>query len=354
MFTLINQLSVQHIDEINRVLGLTLSSQNVSKISGGDVNQVYKLSDGVNAYFLKLINEKEYAKRFKINHDGLIKHLNFSEHIVRQLKEKMDIISALAIDNNCVVRIKPYLITVTPWLNAVTIDAKKLGLSHITKAAQTLNLIHHFEFTYDRELAVEKFELFKNIGRYVLHHKLWKLIHLFTHKRYIFPDLHRVAHYISDKKNTLLESLERLDANTLCHNDLKPKNVMWGRAMQFYLVDWETVGLFNKEADHLDSLIAWCTVLNEENTIQIDMQRTQCFLKNYPLADPSTLSNSLDIVLIKSVYWLAFCLDSLIKSPFNLKQYQAHIKESIKLCLMLFEGSTVELIQSIQNNLDDE
>ncbi len=354
MFAFNNKISKKQVDKINNVLGLALLPDTMTKILGGDVNTSFQLTDGVNNYFVKLIDESKYKKKFNIDHFELIQQLNFSENIARQLEHTTDTISALCVNHNSVVSISPFFIMVYPWIDGVSINPNRLGMKQIAKAAEMLKLIHHFDFEYDKVLALKKVELFKKIGKLVLNHNIWKLIYLVSDKKYIFPNLYRIVDYIFDNKKCLLECIDNIDANTMCHNDLKPKNFLWGKESQFYLTDWETVGLFNRDVDHLDSLIAWCTVQDEKNAIKIDIERANCFLKNYPVANIPALPYSLDVVFVKSLYWLAFCLNGLIQTPFNSKEYRLHIKESTRLCLMLIESKVVELIQSIQNSLNHE
>ena len=98
-----------------------------------------------------------------------------------------------------------------------------------------------------------------------------------------------------------------MSAVGICHNDLKPKNVLWQESGEFWIIDWDAVGLFDLAADHLDTGLSWATHF-ADGKLEFDAQKMAAFFQEYPLHDMDKFENSLHLVTVKWCYWLVFCL----------------------------------------------
>ncbi|STX51011.1 putative aminoglycoside phosphotransferase [Legionella busanensis] len=336
-------LTAEDIQHINHFFNLSLLN-NINKLSGGDVNESYLATDGVNQYIIKKIYESEHAKDYDIALDKIIESITFSENIAQQLLYTNHVAPAVFTQGKCVLKKGKNLFIVFPFIQGSVRENEEVSLNMVEKIAKFLAIIHRSSFSFDSQFAEEKMAIFKKIGHQIIALKFWGLIKAITQRRFFFPKLNFISTYLINNKNTLHQAMDNLKYEAICHNDLKPKNVLWQDEHNFGVIDWETTGFFDLNADYLDTLIAWCTLYNK-NQIVLDLQKLKIFISTYPLKEINQLEKSMPVVLLKWYFWLAFCIKKIISNPKQWRHYQWHIYYSITLIIFLIEGDLVKQLK---------
>lgn len=343
-------LKPEELTFITQPLGLPNPLKIIKPLGGGDVNSAYQAACGSTRYVVKTINKAKYVQDYAVELEKLTESLRFSEQIASQLSGTGHVMSAYFAGDNCLVQTANDLILLYPELDAVVRENHDLSSSHVRQIAGFLAQLHRTPLQFNEALAQEKFTIYKAIGEKIITLSVWDKLSSCTHPAYFFPKINALSTYLVTHRDTLLDALSALKGTVLCHNDLKPKNVLWEND-HFWVVDWETVGLFDQTADYLDTLLAWCTVY-DHRSVSLDETKRQAFMDTYPLPTENPLSESLPIVLIKWYFWLAFCLKKLMTNPRKFKSNLWHIRYSIQFICFLMDGTLVSRIEKgVSGNL---
>lgn len=338
-------LTFEDIQQLNDFFKLAIDLNQIQTVQGGDVNETFIAVSNTKKYIIKKIHLQEYTKDYKVTTDEIINSIEFSEHIAQQLVYTTQVSSALLKKQGCVLKTKSGLLIVYPFISGAVKENDAISLEMIKRIALFLSLIHHTVFSFDKDFAVKKLTIFKNIGQEIINLSLWSKIKKYTHNAYFFPKLNRIADYLLINKQVFSSAITLLEGNTICHNDLKPKNVLWEDEQHFGVIDWETTGLFDSRVDYLDTLLAWCTHYNG-NKIVLKTEKLQAFLTTYPMV-PAELKECLPIVLIKWYFWLGFCIKKIMLNHKQWKHYFWHIRYSINFIIFLIDNDIFKQLESV-------
>lgn len=341
-------LTLEDVMQLNNFFKLNIDAAAVQKISGGDVNETYVVENSTKKYIIKKIHDHEYAKDYSVTLQQIISSITFSEHIAQQLLYTTQVSSALFAQEDCVLKAKSGLLIVYPFLSGKVKENDAISLEMIKKIAAFLSLIHHTDFSFDPSFAEEKIKVFKNIGQEIIDLSLWKKIKNISHKAYFLPKLNQIAEYVLINKETFHDAINQLTGNVICHNDLKPKNVLWADEQHLAIVDWETSGLFDLHADYLDTLLAWCTHYDGKKLV-LHREKAHAFIASYPVTMREDLKRKLPLVFIKWYFWLAFCIKKMIQNPKQWKHYHWHIRYSINFIIFLINNDIFKQLESIDS-----
>lgn len=341
-------LTFEDIRQLNNFFKLNIEATHIQKINGGDVNETYIADIEAKKYIIKKTHDNEYVEDYKVTLNEIINSITFSEHIAQQLLYTSQVSSALFVEQSCVLKTKSGLFIVYPFTPGQVKENDAVTVEMIKKIAVFLSLIHHSSFSFDRSFAEKKLAVFKNIGQEIINLSLWKKIKNISHKAYFFPKLNQIAEYLLTHKKIFADALEQLDGNVMCHNDLKPKNVLWDDEYHFGVLDWETTGLFDQHADYLDTILAWCTDYNGKKVV-LNREKLQAFITHYPLKTHEELKKKLPLVFIKWYFWLAFCIKKMIQNPKQWKHYHWHIRYSINFIIFLINNDFIKQLESIDS-----
>ncbi|QRN02806.1 phosphotransferase [Legionella sp. MW5194] len=340
-------LKPEELTFITQSLGLPHPLNIIKPLGGGDVNSAYQATCGSTRYVVKTINKAKYVQDYAVELEKLMESLRFSEQIASQLSGTGHVMSAYFAFEDCLVQTANDLILLYPQLDAVVRENQDLSSSHVRQVAAFLAQLHRSSLQFNEALAQEKLTVYKQIGEKIITLSVWDKLSFCTHPSYFFPKINTLSTYLVTHRDPLLKALNALKGTVLCHNDLKPKNVLWENN-HFWVVDWETAGLFDQTADYLDTLLAWCTVYDKRG-VSLDETKLQAFMETYPLPTQSPLLESLSIVLIKWYFWLAFCLNKLMTNPRKFKNNLWHIRYSIQFICFLMDGAVISRIEKKGN-----
>ncbi|MFT0893229.1 phosphotransferase family protein [Pseudochelatococcus sp. G4_1912] len=327
---------------INKKLGPIFSnSAVVQKIDGGDVNEAYVVNSVRERYFIKKIALDESATRHSLDDNLIANSIRFSEIIARQMSFTGRTVSALMMGDDCLLNVGGSVLTVYPFADGRMRDGVEISSDMVQEIALFLTQLHRSPLNIEREFAEKKVAHYKEIGEVIIDSPAWKVVRALTHKSYVFPSLNIASDYIIKNKNKLSFAVNHLSGDGVCHNDLKPKNVLWGSDHKFWVIDWDAAGLFDVSADYLDTLLAWCTVY-ENGKLSLDSEKVKVFYKAYPPIGLDKIENSVSIVLVKWYFWLAMCLKNTFLFKGKWKRNLWNIHYASEFIASLIDGRFIE------------
>jgi thiamine kinase-like enzyme len=338
-------LTKNELKEIMHFFNLEFTPDSLKPLAGGDVNKTYLAVDGSSRYAVKKIDLHQYKKNYNVSVEEIIESAIFCEAITKQLTSTEHAVSAIEGKQSCVLTIDKSIIMVYPYINGKPLENCEISLSEVTKISKLLKKIHHWPINYDVNFAKTKLAVYQQIGSKLLNHTLWSFLKKVTTKKYLFPKLNLVCDFLIHEKPSLSDAVLNLNGDTICHNDLKPKNILWETEDKFFVIDWETLGLFDKMADYIDTLLSWCTTY-DTNTVTLNKQKLVTFIDNYSEIDCKNFQSSAFIVFIKWYFWLAFCIKQILSKPLNFKHYLWHVNYSINFIIFLINDKPMDIIKT--------
>lgn len=323
-----NSLLPFQLQQLNKYFKIDIKENSLKKLAGGDVNTSFLCSDNKDFFVIKMINLLSYGKDYHATRDEILNSLIFSENIACQLKHFTHCISALSGSNSYVLETKDHAIMLYPYTKGYIIDEKNIATNHLQSIAHALQAIHQAPITFDQDFAETKINKFKLISEVIFDHSIWKWLNRLSTSKLILPKNHLASEYLLKNRSRLVEHLLLMQSNCICHNDLKPKNVLWGHQDNFWIIDWETAGLFNKAVDFFDTLFAWSTSYSNYK-LTLDEQKAQIFITHYGTIELNSLDHIHNILLVKWYFWLGYCFSYFFSKKLFNKNYLWHINYSL-------------------------
>lgn len=316
----------------------------ISSVAGGDVSEAYLVEGHGARHFIKKTRIKSLP-RIATRPESAFEYIDFQEETVRQLGRSLPAVAALQTHDGgrFYTRTRHHILLLYP---AVAGTAKAVGdvsPEMLGRIARALLRLHAAQPQFNAVLARERLEQYRNIGFSVLNSSLWKVLSRIPLPRKAFPHLSCALKYIAGQNVALAQAVKDISAVGICHNDLKPKNVLWQESGDFWIIDWDAVGLFDMAADHLDTALAWSTDFSE-GALEFSPEKLQAFLQDYPLPDPGKFEHSRQLVTVKWCYWLIFSLQRLFLFQGEWKKNVWNVNYAVSFILFLAQENMRQLL----------
>lgn len=223
---------------------------NITKISGGLMHKMFKVETTKGIYCIKVLNPEVMSR------DTALNNFILSESISNLAKKnKIPVSSALDIDGNYLTKLDDMYYMVFDYIDGKTLKDDEITVEHCKRIGKILAQIHSLNY---KEIGLEP-----NIVQYTK---------LYDWKSYInnskFSEISYKEVYLKNYKkyNSMLKRAnERFNASnknqTICHNDMDPKNVMWNNDNPI-IIDWECAGVSNPERELLEDALCWSGFLS--------------------------------------------------------------------------------------------
>lgn len=255
-------------------------------VQGGLLHQMYHVTTDRGDYAVKLLNP-DIMRR-----PQAMENMLNSEHIAQRLAQGPDalpVVAALKRGEQQLLlldmahrsspdSVRQYAF-VYPWIEARSVFAPEINVSHCGKIGQILGQIHHAALKPE-ELGLPPEESGRS---------------LYDWQGYLTLAREQQVYWLSDYE-AMLPNLTRWDEAVIAamesvssfqvvsHRDLDPKNALW-QGGQPYLIDWEATGAVNPYQELLEVLNYWgndkdgsldsslCRALLQEYTRFMDLRR---------------------------------------------------------------------------------
>lgn len=258
--------------------GLGTMQKEPLAVKGGFLHRMYRVTTDQGDYAVKLLNP-DIMKRPQAMNNMIV-----SERIARQLAQEpnaLPAVAALAWEERQLLSLDTadglaadcalQYALVYPWLEARSLFAPEIGVSHCRQIGRMLGRIHGAGLDAgELELSREETERSPYDWQGYLTLAQKQDVPWLRDYEAMLPDLTRW-----DLAATV--AMETVSAHqVVSHRDLDPKNVLW-QGEQPYLIDWEAAGVVNPCQELLEILNYWC---NDENGC-LDPSRCQALLAEY-------------------------------------------------------------------------
>ncbi|HRD68969.1 MAG TPA: phosphotransferase [Legionella sp.] len=296
-------LNKDELQNITQNYNVNFNAQQITQLAGGDVNNTYLLQSDMGQYVIKKILLEQYVDDYQTTIDEVTQSLLFIEEITRKQQSLGNVITAIAGNSGTVLHTDGIAYILYPFFQGEILENNKITLPMIKQISQRLERLHHHKFSYDNKMSQQKFNRFINVGRSILDSPILSRL---DNIKYLIPKLKPIINFITENKASLSESIKLCTPESVCHNDLKPKNVLWASEDNFAIIDWEAAADFDHRTDYLDTLISWSNELDNNRFILIH-EKIQAFQEHY-FIPKNELNYAMDLVILKWYFWLFFCI----------------------------------------------
>jgi len=228
-------LNKDELQNITQNYNVNFNAQQITQLAGGDVNNTYLLQSDMGQYVIKKILLEQYVDDYQTTIDEVTQSLLFIEEITRKQQSLGNVITAIAGNSGTVLHTDGIAYILYPFFQGEILENNKITLPMIKQISQRLERLHHHKFSYDNKMSQQKFNRFINVGRSILDSPILSRL---DNIKYLIPKLKPIINFITENKASLSESIKLCTPESVCHNDLKPKNVLWASEDNFAIIDW--------------------------------------------------------------------------------------------------------------------
>ena len=304
--------------DINAIITKICNKYNVEhlnikpeKMSGGFLHFVYKISTLNGEYIIKILNPDIMKREQALDN---FKKANALENLIKKHNINaiyFDVFDYIILDN------KKYYFYIYKYYDGKSIFDEKITRYCGEKIGEELAKIHNIkieekntkfsEIYYDWEFYVKAFE---------------------NNDKEIYLKLKQnkdTLYYLCNKYNENISNLPNLE--TICHNDLDPKNVLW-KQHDFKIIDLECLCYFNPYLELLETILQWSGI----NIQKLNKSVFNAFKTSYFKHSNINLNIDWNVVYycnINMINWLEYNLKKYTNNSFNLESEKLTTKSEI-------------------------
>lgn len=256
----------QTLYKLIKQLNLGIIEQEITRVSGGLLNRMYKVITSTGTYAVKHLNPEVMKRPNAINN-----HI-FAEKVANYAKiNNVQCIPANIYNNHSLQEIDNNYFFIFNWFEGKSIKEKDITLDKVNKVSKELAKLHKINFSNITNTS----DLGKNINEVNWNYYLEKITDIEIKKL-----LEKNINYLKelDKKSTKA-SLKISNNKIISHRDLDLPNILWDNNENPVLIDWESSGLINPCEELLET--AWDWSGGQE---YFDKKKFDCFITTYKLS----------------------------------------------------------------------
>jgi len=263
-------LYLKKIDKIMPILYKLISKldlgnieQEVSRVTGGLLNRMYKVVTLTGVYAVKHLNPEVMKRPNAINN-----HI-FAEKIANEAKiNNIKCVAANIYNGSALQEIDNNYFFIFDWFEGKPITDEEITLDKVKKVAKQLANLHQINFNN----IPNNSDLGKNVTEVDWNYYFEKIEDLEIKKL-----LEKNIDYLTelDKKSTIA-ALKISNNKVISHRDLDLPNILWDDKDNPVLIDWESSGLVNPCEELLETAWDW-----SGGQYYFDKEKFDCFIKTY-------------------------------------------------------------------------
>ena len=253
LYKLIEKLNLGNIEE------------EVTRVSGGLLNRMYKVITSTEIYAVKHLNPEVMKRPNAINN-----HI-FAEKIANQAKmNNIECVAANIYNGVALQKIDDNYFFIFDWFEGKSIKDEEITLDKVKKVAKQLAKLHQINFNNIPNSS--------NLGTNVIEVD-WNYYIPKINDEEVKELLLINLEYLSqlDKKSTQA-SLKISNNQVISHRDLDLPNILWDDNENPVLIDWESTGLVNPCEELLETAWNW-----SGGQYYFDKEKFDCFIKTYKM-----------------------------------------------------------------------
>lgn len=328
-------MNVNDLTIIENQYSVPLKTAEIKSLSGGDVNLTYLATTKESQYIIKKIKLDTYEKVYHVEPTQVKQSLIFVEQVCHEFEAYGNIITALKTGDNVFLELDDALVMVFPYVAGTVKENLEVSTEMVGCIAEKLLQLHNTPSNYNRSFSKQKFDYYISAAQRLCQFPHWPKINRVLSNQPFLPKLKKAIDFMTRNHDKFIESLQAINAESVCHNDLKPKNVLWGKEKQFWVIDWEAACDFDHRSDYLDTLLAWSIEMNK-GVFSINFDKLNHFQRIYYIAE-NELQHAMNIVILKWYFWLYFCLDKCLSHVTRMNHYLGHAKAALGYIVLLID-----------------
>lgn len=328
---------------IARFYNVNLEKARIGTVGGGDVNTTFLIELPQKKFILKKIHLEQYIKEYQTSIHEIIQSIHFSEAVCQAYAFTEHVVPAIKGENGVLLLIHDYGYLLYPFVDGSILENTQITNTMVSRIGRMLSAIHHTPIEYEKVFSEKKQYRYTEAGLAILNNRHLEKLRYLSRLLPWSRRLSRAIRYLIHNKDDFKQAIYTMSRDAVCHNDLKPKNVLWQDEENFWVIDWEAAADFDFKVDYLDTLIAWC-MEDIDGKLTINQDKVRAFTKAYPIPKDAQSKNTFLIVLLKWYFWLYFCISKAFKEPREFRHYYYHAKQALRIIDFLIENQSLALL----------
>lgn len=324
-----------HLQKICTQFQLGSPDDEVAKINGSRGGSfIWRINTSKGSYAIK-----QLSPELDMQNEKIIAKYELSEAIAyRFARQGVAVVSAIEQSGKHLIIIENTGYLVYPWIDANTLDQNRLSKPHALKIAEILARLHKINM------------IVPDVGppRFDIHTKerivsaIGKAVSLKISVAKILQDNQDIILSIND---SYIDAIAPLKEDTvISHGDLDQLNVLWDKAENPILIDWESVRRLNPTREIVRTSLGWSGIGTENFSREIYAEMLSTYHKAGGILNVKHISPSLYAVFGSMINWLLYNIE--LSCANEQERVDAAIKEikSIILTMLRFKNLIPELV----------
>ena len=244
-------------------LDLGVIQKEITRVSGGLLNRMYKVTTSKGTYAIKYLNPEVMKRPNAINN-----HI-FAEKVANIAKlNNIQCISANIYNDSALQKIDDNYFFVFDWFEGRAITDQEITIEKVKKVAKQMANLHKIDFNN----ILNTSDLGKTISEVDWDYYLENI-----ENNNIKELLSKNIQYLKDLDKKSTEAALKISNNkVISHRDLDLPNILWDENENPVLIDWESSGEVNPCEEVLETAWDW-----SGGQDYFDKEKFDCFIKTY-------------------------------------------------------------------------
>ncbi|MDR3502256.1 MAG: phosphotransferase [Legionella sp.] len=255
---------------------------------------------------IKMINRGKLEELYQLNQKELMNFFTLHTTYVNEITNKIASPKLISMNDSFVQEYNDLVFYMMHYIPGVNKEPFHLGLDQKIQIAQALSTLHRTEvINYNKDFFNLKSHFFASCWKNLVASHGLALVEKLAIQYLNTPLKNLLSGVYARVTHDEILRLGQDSSLVICHSDIKPKNVIWNDAGEYFLIDWENFCLMRAEIDFIDTVTSWVLQKNGSE-LYLDMAAAKRFREAYAL--PLAI-NDVDIYIsaAKWIFWVLTC-----------------------------------------------
>lgn len=244
---------------------------------------------------------KQLTPEIDLKNEKIVAKYELSETIAyRFAQQGINAISAIKQSGKHLNIIENTGYLVYPWVEGYTLAKKEISETHALKIAEIIAKLHSINLIVP-ETDAPRFDIYTNDS---IIEEIDKAV---TFKCPFAKTLKANQNLILNVNDTYQSAIPLLSEHTvISHGDLDQINVMWNKANQPILIDWESARRLNPTREIVRASLVWSYDATEGVSMPIYTHMLQTYIKSGGVLNTNFVAAALNAVYGGMIYWMLY------------------------------------------------
>ncbi|WP_454785932.1 aminoglycoside phosphotransferase family protein [Legionella sp. WA2024007413] len=278
----------------------------LTQISQNLQSSLYFAKVGTREITIKVFNKKELETLYQLNTQKFLRFMEFQMGCINDLTQIIPAPHLIRFNNFFVQEMDNILFYIMDYIPGETRDISAITPAQKQDIARILRLVHQTDLShYDTSFFSIRIDLLVQSWQFFLNNQGISLV-----KQLAAPLQDNALNSFLDQISNEVTTQALWDVNNksnlvIAHADIKPKNVIWNRKDEFFIIDWEDLSTMRAEIDFIDTITSW-TLKKDNEEYVLNNHELKLFRDAYAL--PLTIKESdIHFSAAKWMSWIMTC-----------------------------------------------